>query len=58
MNIPNIVMGVAGCGKSSLGQALAAALSADYIEGDSFHPPENIARMAARPSPMPTAPAG
>jgi gluconokinase len=48
MNIPNIVvMGVAGCGKSSLGQALAAALSSVYIEGDSFHPPENIARMAA-----------
>ncbi|BBF84662.1 gluconokinase [Aquitalea magnusonii] len=48
MNIPNIVvMGVAGCGKSSLGQALAAALSSDYIEGDSYHPPQNIARMAA-----------
>lgn len=48
MNKPNIVvMGVAGCGKSSLGQALAAALSAAYIEGDSYHPPENIARMAA-----------
>ena len=48
MNTPNIVvMGVAGCGKSSLGQALAAALSASYIEGDSYHPPENIARMAA-----------
>jgi gluconokinase len=48
MKTPNIVvMGVAGCGKSSLGQALAAALSSAYIEGDSFHPPENIARMQA-----------
>ena len=48
MNIPNIVvMGVAGCGKSSLGLALANALGASYIEGDSYHPPQNIARMAA-----------
>ncbi|KJV26217.1 gluconate kinase [Aquitalea magnusonii] len=48
MKTPNIVvMGVAGCGKSSLGQALAAALSSAYIEGDRFHPPENIARMQA-----------
>jgi gluconokinase len=42
-----VVMGVAGCGKSSLGQALATALSSAYIEGDRFHPPENIARMQA-----------
>ncbi|NWK76374.1 gluconokinase [Aquitalea sp. LB_tupeE] len=42
-----VVMGVAGCGKSSLGQALANALSSAYIEGDRFHPPENIARMQA-----------
>lgn len=48
MKIPNIVvMGVAGCGKSSLGLALANALNANYIEGDSYHPAENIARMAA-----------
>ncbi|RMD01621.1 gluconokinase [Aquitalea palustris] len=48
MNIPNIVvMGVAGCGKSSLGLALANTLGASYIEGDSYHPPQNIARMAA-----------
>ena len=48
MKQPNIVVvGVAGCGKSSLGQALASALSSAYIEGDRFHPPENIARMQA-----------
>lgn len=48
MNKPNIVvMGVAGCGKSSLGQALAETLGATFIEGDSFHPAQNIARMAA-----------
>ncbi|PXX50586.1 gluconokinase [Aquitalea magnusonii] len=48
MKQPNIVvMGVTGCGKSSLGLALANALGASYIEGDSYHPPQNIARMAA-----------
>jgi len=48
MNPSNlVVMGVAGCGKSSVGQALAAALGATYLEGDSFHPPANIARMSA-----------
>jgi gluconokinase len=48
MNKSNIVvMGVAGCGKSSLGRLLAEALDATFIEGDAFHPPENIARMSA-----------
>ncbi|AZO57639.1 MAG: gluconokinase [Mesorhizobium sp.] len=41
-----VVMGVAGCGKSALGIALAAALGAVFIEGDRLHPPENVARMA------------
>lgn len=48
MNTPNIVvMGVAGCGKSSLGALLASGTGAVFIEGDAFHPPENIARMSA-----------
>lgn len=42
-----VVMGVSGCGKSSLGQALAHAMGAEFIEGDGHHPPENVARMAA-----------
>ncbi|AOZ49503.1 gluconokinase [Chromobacterium vaccinii] len=42
-----VVMGVAGCGKSSVGRLLAEAIGASFIEGDSFHPPENIARMRA-----------
>jgi len=41
-----VVMGVAGCGKSAVGIVLAAALNAVFIEGDSLHPPENVARMA------------
>ncbi|MES0034855.1 gluconokinase [Mesorhizobium sp. M0046] len=40
-------MGVAGCGKSVVGEALAAALGALFIEGDRLHPPENVARMAS-----------
>ncbi|RWH73804.1 MAG: gluconokinase [Mesorhizobium sp.] len=39
-------MGVAGCGKTAVGEAVAEALGADFIEGDRLHPPENVARMA------------
>ena len=42
-----VVMGVSGCGKTVVGQALAAALGWPFIEGDDFHPAENVARMAA-----------
>jgi gluconokinase len=42
-----VVMGVAGCGKSAVGVALAAALGVTFIEGDRLHPPENVARMAS-----------
>ncbi|WP_322415003.1 gluconokinase [Mesorhizobium huakuii] len=42
-----VVMGVAGCGKSAVGIALAVALDAVFIEGDRLHPPENVARMAS-----------
>jgi gluconokinase len=42
-----VVMGVAGSGKSRVGDALARALGVAFIEGDDFHPPENVRRMAA-----------
>lgn len=42
-----VVMGVAGCGKSAVGTALAAALGAVFVEGDRLHPAENVARMAS-----------
>ncbi|VXD05139.1 Gluconokinase [Pseudomonas sp. 8Z] len=42
-----VVMGVAGCGKSSVGQAIAKLTDAVFIEGDAFHPPANIAKMSA-----------
>lgn len=40
-----VVMGVAGCGKSAVGERLAARLAVPIIEGDSFHPQHNIDKM-------------
>ncbi|BBH46251.1 gluconokinase [Pseudomonas sp. KU43P] len=42
-----VVMGVAGCGKSSIGAAIAARSGGRLIEGDAFHPAENIRKMSA-----------
>jgi len=42
-----IVMGVSGCGKSSVGEALASHLGLPFIEGDGLHPESNVAKMAA-----------
>lgn len=42
-----VLMGVAGCGKSSIGAALSALLSIPYIDGDDLHPAANVAKMAA-----------
>ncbi len=42
-----VVMGVSGCGKSSLGAAVATALGWSLVEGDDHHPPANIAKMSA-----------
>lgn len=42
-----VVMGVAGCGKSSLGDALAKALHWPLIEGDDYHSAANVAKMRA-----------
>ncbi|MBN2086059.1 MAG: gluconokinase [Anaerolineales bacterium] len=42
-----IVMGVAGCGKTTVGKALAARLGWDFFDADGFHPPANVAKMAA-----------
>jgi gluconokinase len=44
---PLIVMGVSGCGKSSVGEAIAEHFGVPFIEGDAMHPPENIAKMSA-----------
>lgn len=41
------VIGVAGCGKSTVAQALADKINGVFLEGDAFHSPENVATMAA-----------
>ena len=40
-----VVMGVAGCGKSAVGQQIAQALGLPLVEGDEFHPASNIEKM-------------
>lgn len=42
-----VVMGVSGCGKSEIGARLAAALGVPFLEGDTFHPQANVAKMSA-----------
>ena len=42
-----VVMGVSGCGKSTVGAQLAAALGLEFLEGDLLHSNRNIARMAS-----------
>jgi gluconokinase len=42
-----VVMGVSGCGKSTVGAQLAQALKLPFLEGDVLHPERNVARMAA-----------
>lgn len=41
-----IVMGVSGSGKSTIATALAEHMGAKFLEGDDFHPEENVAKMA------------
>jgi len=40
-------MGVSGCGKTTVGKLIADGLNGEFIEGDEFHSPKNIAKMAA-----------
>ncbi|MCW5750465.1 MAG: gluconokinase [Alphaproteobacteria bacterium] len=40
-----VVMGVSGAGKTTIGQALAATLEAEFAEGDIYHPAANIEKM-------------
>jgi gluconokinase len=42
-----VIMGVSGCGKSSVGEGLSARLGIPYRDGDDLHPPENVAKMRA-----------
>ncbi len=42
-----VVMGVSGGGKTRVGAAFAKALGIDFVEGDAYHPPENVRRMSS-----------
>ena len=41
-------MGVSGCGKTTLGKALATSLGLPFLEGDAFHSIANIDKMKSR----------
>jgi beta-N-acetylhexosaminidase len=40
-------MGVSGCGKTTIGDLVARELGIPFLDGDSLHPVENVAKMAA-----------
>lgn len=40
-----VIMGVSGCGKSSVGQTIAKAINLTFIDGDDLHPAANIEKM-------------
>jgi carbohydrate kinase (thermoresistant glucokinase family) len=42
-----VMMGVSGSGKSTVGALLATDLGWVFEDGDAFHPPANVAKMAA-----------
>jgi gluconokinase len=42
-----VIMGPAGAGKTTIGQALAAELGWRFVDGDEAHPPGNIEKMHA-----------
>ncbi len=42
-----VLMGVAGSGKSSVGEALAKLIKAKFIDGDDLHPKQNVLKMSS-----------
>jgi carbohydrate kinase (thermoresistant glucokinase family) len=41
-----VLMGVSGCGKTTVAKLVAEAHGVPYQEGDALHPPENVAKMS------------
>ena len=42
-----VIMGVSGCGKSTVGTALAKTINATFIDADDLHPSQNVEKMRA-----------
>ncbi|MEM9882420.1 MAG: gluconokinase [Planctomycetota bacterium] len=42
---PWVVIGVSGCGKTTVGRALAGRLGVAFFDADDFHPAANVAKM-------------
>lgn len=42
-----VIMGVSGCGKSTIGAALAQTFGVPFLEGDKYHPSTNVTKMSA-----------
>ncbi len=40
-----VIMGVSGCGKTTVAGLVAETIDGVFLEGDSFHPPENKSKM-------------
>ena len=47
MNVRVVVMGVAGSGKTSVGERLAERYAARFVDADDAHPAANVAKMSA-----------
>lgn len=45
MTLRMVIMGVSGCGKSSVGEGISARLGIPYRDGDDLHPEANVAKM-------------
>ncbi|MEV5833390.1 gluconokinase [Nocardia sp. NPDC052112] len=41
-----VVMGVTGCGKSTIARQVAEITGAEFLDADDLHPPANVAKMA------------
>lgn len=41
-----VIMGVSGCGKSTIGRMLADTLCLPFFDGDDYHPEKNIQKMS------------
>jgi gluconokinase len=47
MPVRLVIMGVSGCGKSTVGQMIADSHHLPFLDGDDFHPASNIQKMAS-----------